>query len=140
MPFDFKKEYKEFYRPKTKPEIVTLPPVNYLAVSGKGDPNQPDGEYQCAISALYAVSYTLRMSCKTAHPIDGFFEYVVPPLEGFWWQEGAAAADFLDKSHFQWLLSPHRMSIGQSRPRRKRRRRTALRFGCRPSTRDCAYK
>ena len=83
MPFDFKKEYKEFYMPKNKPEIVTVPPANYIAVRGTGDPNEPDGAYQQAISVLYAIAYTLKMSYKTDHRIEGFFEYVVPPLEGF---------------------------------------------------------
>ena len=87
MAFDFKKEYKEFYMPKNKPEIVTVPKANYIAVRGKGNPNEEGGAYQQAISVLYAVAYTLRMSYKTDHKIAGFFEYVVPPLEGFWWQE-----------------------------------------------------
>lgn len=83
MAFDFKKEYKEFYLPKNKPEIVTVPKANYIAVRGKGDPNEVGGAYQQAISVLYAVAYTLKMSYKTDHKIEGFFEYVVPPLEGF---------------------------------------------------------
>ena len=83
MAFDFKKEYKEFYMPKNKPEIVSVPKANYIAVKGNGDPNEEGGAYQQAISVLYAVAYTLKMSYKTDHKIDGFFEYVVPPLEGF---------------------------------------------------------
>lgn len=86
MAFDFKKEYKEFYMPKSKPEIVNVPKAKYIAVRGKGNPNTPDGEYQQAISVLYAVAYTLKMSYKTDYKIEGFFEYIVPPLEGFWWQ------------------------------------------------------
>lgn len=86
MAFDFKKEYKEFYMPKNKPEIVKIPPMNYVAVRGKGNPNVECGDYQQAISILYAVAYTLKMSYKTDYKIEGFFEYVVPPLEGFWWQ------------------------------------------------------
>lgn len=86
MAFDFKKEYKEFYMPKKKPEIVNVPKVNYIAVRGKGNPNEEGGAYQQAISVLYAVAYTLKMSYKTDYKIEGFFEYVVPPLEGFWWQ------------------------------------------------------
>ena len=85
MAFDFKKEYKEFYMPKNTPAILTVPKANYIAVRGKGNPNEEGGAYQQAISALYAVAYTLRMSYKTDHKIEGFFEYVVPPLEGFWW-------------------------------------------------------
>ena len=88
MPFDFKKEYKEFYLPKNKPEIVTVPAANYIAVQGSGDPNEEGGAYQSAIRILYAVAYTLKMSYKTGRKIDGFFEYVVPPLEGFWLGRG----------------------------------------------------
>lgn len=80
MAFDFKKEYKEFYMPKNRPEIVTVPKANYIAVRGKGNPNEEGGAYQQAIGVLYAVAYTLKMSYKTDHRIDGFFEYVVPPL------------------------------------------------------------
>ena len=87
MAFDFKKEFKEFYMPKNKPEIVNVPKANYIAVRGKGNPNEEGGAYQQAISILYAVAYTLKMSYKTDYKIKGFFEYVVPPLEGFWWQD-----------------------------------------------------
>ena len=100
MAFDFKKEYKEFYMPKNKPEIVNVPKANYIAVRGEGDPNQVGGAYQRAIGVLYAVAYTLKMSYKTEHKIEGFYEYVVPPLEGFWWQDGA---DRADKSAFRWI-------------------------------------
>ena len=102
MAFDFKKEYKEFYMPKNKPEIITVPKANYIAVRGKGDPNEEDGAYQQAISVLYAVAYTLKMSPRNGHFIAGFFEYVVPPLEGFWWQE-AAEISLRDKSVFHWI-------------------------------------
>ena len=103
MAFDFKKEYKEFYMPKNKPEIVNVPKVNYIAVRGTGDPNEEGGAYQQAISILYAVAYTLKMSYKTDHKMEGFFEYVVPPLEGFWWQDGVDGADYSDKSSFHWI-------------------------------------
>ena len=103
MAFDFKKEYKEYYMPKNKPEIVTLPPANYIAVRGAGDPNEEGGAYKQAIGVLYAVAYTLKMSYKTDYRIEGFYEYVVPPLEGFWWQEGIEGADYSDKSSFQWI-------------------------------------
>ncbi|MDO4981998.1 MAG: GyrI-like domain-containing protein [Eubacteriales bacterium] len=103
MPFDFKKEYKEFYMPKNKPEIVNVPSANYIAVRGNGDPNEEDGEYKKAIAVLYAVAYTLKMSYKTDHHIEGFFDYVVPPLEGFWWQEGVDGVDYSDKSTFRWI-------------------------------------
>ena len=103
MAFDFKKEYKEFYMPKNKPEIMTVPPANYIAVRGCGDPNEEGGEYQQAIGVLYAVAYTLKMSYKTGYRIEGFYEYVVPPLEGFWWQDGVDSVDYADKSAFNWI-------------------------------------
>ena len=109
MAFDFKKEYKEFYLPKTKPALVTVPPMNYLAVRGKGDPNEENGAYQQAIGLLYGVAYTIKMSKKGDHRIEGYFDYVVPPLEGFWQQEGADAADAADtidythKERFVWV-------------------------------------
>ena len=103
MAFDFKKEYKDFYMPKNKPEIVTVPQANYIAVRGKGNPNEIDGAYQKAISILYAVAYTLKMSYKTEHKIEGFFEYVVPPLEGFWWQDNVDGIDYADKAAFNWI-------------------------------------
>lgn len=103
MAFDFKKEYKEFYMPKNKPQIVDVPKANYIAVKGKGDPNEEDGLYKKAIQVLYSVAYTLKMSYKTDHKIEGFFEYVVPPLEGFWWQDGVDGVDYSDKSTFNWI-------------------------------------
>lgn len=103
MAFDFKKEYREFYLPKNRPEIVTVPKANYIAVRGHGDPNEPGGAYQKAIEVLYSVAYTLKMSYKTDHKIEGFFEYVVPPLEGFWWQDGVNGVDYGDKSAFNWI-------------------------------------
>ena len=103
MAFDFKKEYKEFYMPKDRPSIVKVPLMQYVAVRGAGDPNQPDGDYQKAIEILYAVAYTLKMSYKTDHRIEGFFDYVVPPLEGFWYQEGATGIDYGRKDKFRWI-------------------------------------
>ena len=103
MAFDFKKEYKEFYMPKNKPEIVKIPPMNYVAVRGKGNPNVEGGDYQQAISILYAVAYTLKMSYKTDYKIEGFFEYVVPPLEGFWWQDNIKGIDYSNKDTFNWI-------------------------------------
>lgn len=103
MAFDFKKEYKEFYMPKNKPEIVSVPAANYIAVRGTGDPNEEGGSYQQAISVLYAVAYTLKMSYKTDYRIAGFYDYVVPPLEGFWWQDNVDGVDDTDKSRFNWI-------------------------------------
>ena len=103
MAFDFKKEFKEFYLPGNAPEIVTVPRMNYIAVRGAGDPNEEGGAYQDAIGVLYALAYTLKMSYKSDYRIEGFFEYVVPPLEGFWWQEGAERIDCSDKAAFQWI-------------------------------------
>lgn len=103
MAFDFKKEYKEFYLPKDKPQIVTVPKANYIAVRGKGDPNEAGGAYQKAVGVLYAIAYTLKMSYKTGYRMEGFYEYVVPPLEGFWWQDGVDGIDYSDKSTFHWI-------------------------------------
>lgn len=103
MSFDFKKEFKEFYMPKNKPEIVTVPKANYIAVRGKGNPNVEGGDYQKAIGILYAIAYTLKMSYKTDYRIEGFFEYVVPPLEGFWWQENVDGIDYANKETFNWI-------------------------------------
>ncbi len=103
MAFDFKKEYKEFYMPKNKPQLITIPKMNYIAVRGKGDPNEEGGAYQQAISVLYAVAYTLKMSYKTDYKMNGFFEYVVPPLEGFWWQEDVQGIDYSRKDAFHWI-------------------------------------
>ena len=103
MPFDFKKEYKDFYLPKNKPQIVNVPKANYIAIRGQGNPNEEGGAYQRAISVLYAVAYTLKMSYKTDYKIAGFFEYVVPPLEGFWWQNGIHGVDYSKKDEFNWI-------------------------------------
>lgn len=103
MAFDFKKEYREFYLPGGKPEIVTVPPMNYLAVRGEGDPNEEGGAYKAAIGLLYAAAFTIKMSKMTDHRIDGYFDYVVPPLEGFWWQDGADGIDYAHKENFQWI-------------------------------------
>ena len=102
MAFDFKKEYKEFYLPKAEPQIIEVPAANYLAVNGRGDPNVEGGEYKNAIGVLYGVAYTLKMSYKTDHRIEGFCDYVVPPLEGFWEQEGCDGFDPTRKEGFIW--------------------------------------
>ena len=103
MAFDFKKEYKEFYMPKKRPEIIDVLPMNYIAVRGKGDPNEENGAYKQAIGVLYAVAYTLKMSYKTDRRIEGFFDYAVPPLEGFWWQDGVKGIDYDKKDRFNWI-------------------------------------
>lgn len=103
MPFDFKKEYKEFYMPKNKPSIVMVPKANYVAIRGKGDPNEEGGEYKSSIGILYAIAYTIKMSKLGDHRIDGYYDYVVPPLEGFWWQEGIDGVDYQNKSKFCWI-------------------------------------
>ena len=107
MPFDYKKEYKEFYLPLTKPQIVHIPKMQFIAVRGKGNPNESDGDYQAALSILYAISYTIKMSKMGDRRIEGFFDYVVPPLEGFWWQEEngiiVPGFDYKDKSSFHWI-------------------------------------
>lgn len=103
MAFDFKREFKEYYQPKNKPEIVNIPSINYLAVRGSGDPNDETGDYKKALESLYAVAYTLRMSYKTDYKINGFYEYIVPPLEGFWWQDGTDGVNYADKTSFNWI-------------------------------------
>lgn len=103
MAFDFKKEYKEFYLAKNKPQIVTVPPMNYIAVRGTGDPNEERGAYKAAIAVLYAVAYTIKMSKLGDHRIDGYYDFVVPPLEGFWWQDGVQGVDYTNKASFHWI-------------------------------------
>ena len=103
MSFDYKKEYKEFYMPPNKPSIVNVPSMNYLAVRGQGDPNREDGEYKQAIGLLYGIAFTIKMSKKGDHRIDGYFDYTVPPLEGFWWQDGIEGIDYSHKENFQWI-------------------------------------
>jgi hypothetical protein len=103
MAFDYKKEFKEFYQPKGKPEILEIPSMNFVAVRGKGNPNDEDGEYSKAIEMLYALSYTLKMSYKGDYKIENYFQYVVPPLEGFWWQENIKGVDLSNKDKFQWI-------------------------------------
>lgn len=103
MVFDYKKEYKEYYLPKNKPVIIDIPKMNYLAVRGKGDPNQEGGEYQKSIELLYSIAYTIKMSKKSDYQIDGYFDYVVPPLEGFWWQDGIKGVDYTCKDKFNFI-------------------------------------
>ncbi len=103
MAFDFKKEYREFYMPGNTPEIVAVPPMHYIGVRGAGDPNEEGGAYKQAVGVLYALAYTLKMSCKSAYRIEGFFDYVVPPLEGFWRQEGVKGVDYAHKEAFSWI-------------------------------------
>ena len=103
MSFDFKKEYKEFYLPKSIPSVITVPEMNYIAVRGKGDPNDENGEYKNTIGLLYGIAFTIKMSYKGAHKIDGYFEYVVPPLEGFWRQNGAQNIDYSHKERFDFI-------------------------------------
>lgn len=103
MAFDYKKEYKEFYMPPKKPIIVDIPKMNYIAVRGQGNPNEEDGEYKKAIGLLYGIAFTIKMSYKGTHKIDGYFQYVVPPLEGFWWQDNVTGIDYSQKEKFQWI-------------------------------------
>ncbi len=102
MAFDYKNECRALYMPKTTPGVVDVPFMRFIAVNGAGNPNDPDGEYQKALGILYPVAYAIKMSYKTDYHIDGFFEYVVPPLEGLWWTDNAGISDFTDKSTFKW--------------------------------------
>ena len=101
--FDYKKEYKEFYLPPRKPQIVEVPEMNFLAVRGMGDPNEEEGDYKAAIGLLYSIAYTIKRSKMGKHRIEGYFDYVVPPLEGFWWQDGVQGVDYTRKDQFQWI-------------------------------------
>lgn len=103
MAFDYKKEYKEFYMPPRKPEIIKIPAMNFIAVRGQGDPNEENGEYKQSISLLYGIAFTIKMSYKGSHKIEGYFAYVVPPLEGLWWQQGVQGMDYAHKENFQWI-------------------------------------
>ena len=103
MPFDYKKEYKEFYMPPKLPTIVTVPPMNFIAVRGEGDPNIEDGAYKQAIGLLYGIAFTIKMSKKGNYEIEGYFDYVVPPLEGFWWQDDLQGIDYAHKENFKWI-------------------------------------
>lgn len=103
MAFDYKKEYKEFYLPKKKPSIIEIPEMNYIAVRGKGNPNAENGEYKKSIGMLYAIAFTIKMSYKGSHKIDGYFEYVVPPLEGFWWQDNTKSMDYNKKEDMNFI-------------------------------------
>lgn len=103
MAFDYKKEYKEFYLPKNKPSIIEIPSMSFIAVRGSGDPNLEGGEYKASISLLYGLAFTLKMSKRVGHEIDGFFDYVVPPLDGFWWMDGTDCIDYSNKQNFKWI-------------------------------------
>ena len=103
MAFDYKKEYKVFYMPKNKPGIIEIPQMNYIAVRGKGNPNEESGEYKNSISLLYGIAFTIKMSYKGTHKIEGFFEYVVPPLEGLWWQENTQGLDYARKEDMHFI-------------------------------------
>lgn len=103
MPFDYKKEYKEFYLPPKKPTIVEVPAMNYIAVRGQGDPNDEKGEYAQTLGLLYGIAFTIKMSYKGDHKIQGYFEYVVPPLEGFWWQENTKGMDYTRKQDLHFI-------------------------------------
>lgn len=103
MSFDYKKEYKEYYMPPKKPTIVNIPKMNYIAVRGQGNPNEEGGEYKQAIGLLYGIAFNIKMSYKGSHKIDGYFSYIVPPLEGLWWQEGKVGIDYTHKENFQWI-------------------------------------
>ena len=121
MAFDYKKEYKEFYLPSRKPHLITVPPMNFVTVQGKGDPNDPAGEYQAAMEVLYGLAYTIKMSYKGSHRMKGFFEYVVPPLEGLWHQQGVDGVDYAHKETFEWTsmirlpeFDPGRVRLGRA--------------------------
>ena len=130
MPFDYKKEYREFYLPPKKPHLITIPRMNFVAVHGKGDPNAPGGAYQEAMGVLYGIAFTIKMSYKGSHKMDGYFEYVVPPLEGLWHQKGVDGVDYAHKETFEWtsmIRLPEFVTlealIGPYRKQRQKRKR-----------------
>lgn len=145
MAFDYKKEYKEFYMPKNKPGIIEIPKMNYIAVRGKGNPNEENGEYKSSIGLLYGIAFTIKMSYKGTHKIEGFFEYVVPPLESLWWQENTQGLDYARKEDMHFIsmirlpdfVTKEDLS-GQFRRQRKRKSRIFLRLNSSPMMRDCA--
>lgn len=98
MPFDFKREYKSLYQPKTAPEIITVPPITFAAVRGEGDPNEDGGAYKMAVGVLYGILYTIKTSRRGNNVIDGYFDFVVPPLEGFW-----ENTEYTNKERFRWI-------------------------------------
>ena len=102
MAFDFKKEYKEFYLPPVTPTLVDVPPANYIAVSGTGNPNDEGSEYKDSIGLLYGIAFTIKMSKKGGRQIEGYFDYVVPPLEGLWWSENGEV-NYAHKEAFHFI-------------------------------------
>lgn len=144
MAFDYKKEYKEFYMPKNKPGIIEIPKMNYIAVRGKGNPNEENGEYKSSIGLLYGIAFTIKMSYKGTHKIEGFFEYVVPPLEGLWWQENTQGLDYARKEDMHFISMIRlpdfvtKILSGQFRRQRKRKNRIFLRLSSSPMMRECA--
>ena len=137
MPFDYKKEYKEFYLPPKTPGIVNIPAMQFLAVRGQGDPNKEDGAYKQAIGLLYAVAFTIKMSKLGNHKLEGYFDYVVPPLEGLWWQEGLHSVDYSRKRDFQWIALIRLPEFGPSGKPLRKRRWTALLWSSFPGRRAC---
>lgn len=104
MTLDYKKEYKNLYLPKEEPELVRVPAMKFFAMEGSGDPNEEGGSYSKAVEILYALSYALKMSGRGDYKIDGFFEYVVAPLEGLWWMDDTVSGiDYRNKSGFRWI-------------------------------------
>ena len=146
MAFDYKKEYKEFYMPKGTPSIVTVPKMNYIAVRGSGNPNDADGEYKQAIGLLYGIAFTIKMSKKEDHQIDGYFDYVVPPLEGFWWRMEYPELIMLVRKILSGsllfdcrILLPGKISTGLSGKLRQRKSRIFLRLSFFPMRKVCVY-
>ena len=142
MAFDYKKEYKEFYMPKGTPSIVTVPKMNYIAVRGSGNPNDADGEYKQAIGLLYGIAFTIKMSKKEDHQIDGYFDYVVPPLEGFWYPELIMLVRKILSGSLLFdcrILLPGKISTGLSGKLRQRKSRIFLRLSFFPMRKVCVY-
>lgn len=105
MVYDFKKEFRDLYQPKAKPSFVDVPAMTFAAVAGTGDPNEEGGAYSRALELLYAFSYAVKMSKMGDWQPEGYFDYVVPPLEGLWWGGAGAfdGASIADKSALSWV-------------------------------------
>jgi len=100
---DYKKLNKELYQPGIAPGIVDVPQMLFLCHDGQGNPNEAGGAYQKALEAIYAVTYTIKMSKMSGKAPHGYFEYTVPPLEGLWWLRDDAETDFFaGKERYQW--------------------------------------
>ena len=109
---DYKKKYKDLYQPKTTGMLIDIAAIPFLMVDGKGNPNEEDGDYSKAMQLLYGITFTIKMSRKGTKALEGYHDYVVPPLEGLWHQPGAEGVDFSNRETFIWTIPVRRISCG----------------------------